>query len=54
MANLERSEWNVPLLRTLFDTLLEGEKYRRRSDAHELISRFTGGSHPPRFWISIG
>lgn len=37
MANLERSEWNIPLLRTLFDTLIEGEKFRRRSDAHERI-----------------
>jgi molecular chaperone DnaK (HSP70) len=33
----ERSEWNSPLLRTLFNTLLEGEKYRRRTEAHERV-----------------
>jgi molecular chaperone DnaK (HSP70) len=37
MTGQERSEWNSPLLRTLFNTLLEGEKYRRRSEAHERV-----------------
>jgi DNA-K related protein len=37
MTGMDRSEWNSPLLRTLFNTLLEGEKYRRRSEAHEKV-----------------
>ncbi len=37
MTGMDRSEWNSPLLRTLFNTLLEGEKYRRRSEAHERV-----------------
>jgi molecular chaperone DnaK (HSP70) len=37
MTGQERSEWNSPLLRTLFNTLLEGEKYRRRTEAHERV-----------------
>jgi molecular chaperone DnaK (HSP70) len=37
MTGMGRSEWNSPLLRTLFNTLLEGEKYRRRSEAHEKV-----------------
>ena len=37
MIGQERSEWNPPLLRTLFATLLEGEKYRRRTEAHERV-----------------
>jgi molecular chaperone DnaK (HSP70) len=37
MTGQERSEWNSPLLRTLFATLLEGEKYRRRTEAHERV-----------------
>ena len=37
MTGMARSEWNSPLLRTLFTTLLEGDKYRRRSESHEKI-----------------
>ncbi len=37
MTGMDRSEWNSPLLRTLFNTLLEGEKYRRRSESHERV-----------------
>jgi molecular chaperone DnaK (HSP70) len=37
MTGMDRSEWNSPLLRILFNTLLEGEKYRRRSEAHERV-----------------
>ncbi|MDD5754638.1 MAG: molecular chaperone DnaK, partial [Methylococcales bacterium] len=37
MTGLDRSEWNSPLLRTFFNTLLEGEKYRRRSESHERV-----------------
>ncbi|MDD5580673.1 MAG: hsp70 family protein [Methylobacter sp.] len=32
-----RNEWETPLLRALFAVLLEGLKYRRRSDAHERV-----------------
>ncbi|MGZ8935717.1 MAG: Hsp70 family protein, partial [Methylobacter sp.] len=32
-----RNEWETPLLRALFAVLLEGSKYRRRSDAHERV-----------------
>ncbi len=37
MTGMDRSEWNSSLLRTLFNTLLEGEKYRRRTEAHERV-----------------
>ncbi|MDD4914630.1 MAG: hsp70 family protein [Methylococcales bacterium] len=36
-----RHEWRTPLLRELFTALLEGGKYRRRSEAHE------------RLWLSL-
>jgi len=32
-----RTEWETPLLRALFATLLEGAKYRRRSEHHERV-----------------
>jgi hypothetical protein len=32
-----RTEWQVPLLRALFTSLLEGSKYNRRSENHERI-----------------
>lgn len=32
-----RTEWQVPLLRALFTSLLEGSKYKRRSENHERI-----------------
>lgn len=32
-----RQEWQTPLLRTLFTTLLEGSKYNRRSENHERV-----------------
>ncbi len=32
-----RDDWNTPLLRELFDQLLEGQKKRRRSEAHERV-----------------
>jgi hypothetical protein len=37
----ERSDWETPVLRALFTTLLEGAKFRRRSDNHE------------RLWLSL-
>jgi len=33
----KRDTWDIPILRTLFDGLLEGKKSRRRSPAHERI-----------------
>lgn len=36
-----RGEWRMPLLRELFNALLEGGKYRRRSEQHE------------RLWLSL-
>ncbi|WP_367155020.1 Hsp70 family protein [Methylomonas sp. HYX-M1] len=38
---LPRSDWQTPLLRELFGVLLEGGKYRRRSEQHE------------RLWLSL-
>ncbi|MCK5889414.1 MAG: hsp70 family protein [Methylococcales bacterium] len=35
--NLSRNEWETPLLREIFSTLLEGVKVRRRSDNHERV-----------------
>ena len=32
-----RNEWQVPLLRALFATFLEGSKYNRRSENHERV-----------------
>jgi hypothetical protein len=32
-----RQEWQTPLLRALFTTLLEGSKYNRRSENHERV-----------------
>ena len=32
-----RLDWDTPLLRALFASLLEGAKYRRRSEAHERL-----------------
>ncbi len=32
-----RTEWNTPLLRALFTSLLESSKYRRRSESHERV-----------------
>ncbi len=32
-----RTEWETPLLRALFSTLLEGSKYLRRSENHERV-----------------
>lgn len=32
-----RGEWDTPLLRALFAVLLEGSKYRRRSEQHERV-----------------
>ena len=32
-----RTEWQVPLLRALFATFLEGSKYNRRSENHERV-----------------
>ncbi len=34
---LSRAEWNTPLLRELFSVLLEGSKFRRRSENHERV-----------------
>ncbi len=35
--SMPRIEWETPLLRALFATLLEGMKYRRRSENHERV-----------------
>lgn len=37
ILGLTRSEWEIPLLRELFSELLEGMKYRRRSENHERV-----------------
>ncbi len=34
---MSRAEWETPLLRSLFSLLLEGMKYRRRSENHERV-----------------
>ncbi|PPD22258.1 MAG: molecular chaperone DnaK [Methylomonas sp.] len=34
---MPRTEWQTPLLRELFGALLEGSKYRRRSEQHERV-----------------
>lgn len=41
LLGMSRNEWNTPLLRGLFAALLEGMKYRRRSELHE------------RLWLSL-
>lgn len=33
----KRDHWDMPLLRALFDILMEGQKRRRRSNAHERV-----------------
>lgn len=33
----KRDQWDIPLLRALFDVLMEGEKRRRRSNTHERV-----------------
>lgn len=37
VLGLSRTEWETPLLRELFSALLEGSKFRRRSENHERI-----------------
>ncbi|MCF6202502.1 MAG: hsp70 family protein [Methylococcaceae bacterium] len=37
VLGLSRAEWNTPLLRELFSVLLEGSKFRRRSENHERV-----------------
>jgi hypothetical protein len=37
ILGIPRAEWPTPLLRALFTTLLEGGKFRRRSEAHERL-----------------
>ncbi|GAB6140009.1 Hsp70 family protein [Methylosoma difficile] len=37
LLGAERSQWSIPLVRALFAALLDGLKYRRRSDNHERI-----------------
>ncbi len=41
ILQLPRAEWTTPVLRELFNALLEGAKYRRRTEAHE------------RLWLSL-
>lgn len=41
ILGMPRSDWQTPLLRELFNALLEGGKYRRRSEQHE------------RLWLSL-
>lgn len=41
ILGMPRAEWSTPLLRELFNALLEGGKYRRRSEQHE------------RLWLSL-
>ncbi|MDD1607611.1 MAG: molecular chaperone DnaK, partial [Methylococcaceae bacterium] len=33
----DRNEWSMPLLRAMFTTLLDGAKFRRRSEHHERV-----------------
>jgi len=33
----DRNEWTTPLLRAMFSVLLEGAKFRRRSESHERV-----------------
>jgi len=37
LTGAARSEWETPLLRAMFTTLLDGAKYRRRSENHERV-----------------
>ncbi|MEQ1529030.1 MAG: Hsp70 family protein [Methylococcales bacterium] len=37
LLGAERSDWDTPLLRAMFATLLDGAKYRRRSEHHERV-----------------
>ncbi len=37
LFNAPRGEWETPLLRALFTSLLDGMKYRRRSENHERV-----------------
>ncbi|WP_347988726.1 Hsp70 family protein [Methylomonas sp. AM2-LC] len=37
ILSLPRAEWSTPLLREMFTALLEGSKYRRRSEVHERL-----------------
>lgn len=37
LLNTDRNAWTTPLLRAMFSTLLEGAKFRRRSEAHERV-----------------
>lgn len=37
LFNTSRNEWETPLLRALFTSLLDGLKYRRRSENHERV-----------------
>jgi molecular chaperone DnaK (HSP70) len=37
VLGMGRTEWETPLLRALFATLLDGMKYRRRSENHERV-----------------
>jgi len=37
LAGIARTEWTTPLLRAMFEVLLEGTKYQRRSENHERV-----------------
>ncbi|CAG1022505.1 Chaperone protein HscA [Patescibacteria group bacterium] len=37
LLGAERSDWETSVLRAMFSTLLEGSKYRRRSESHERV-----------------
>ncbi len=37
LLGAERNQWETPLLRAMFTILLEGAKYRRRSEHHERV-----------------
>lgn len=37
LTGVARTEWETPLLRAMFATLLDGAKYRRRSENHERV-----------------
>ncbi len=37
LIGVARTEWETPLLRAMFATLLEGAKYQRRSENHERV-----------------
>jgi len=52
--NLSRHQWDTPVLRAFFNSLLEGAKYRRRSENHERVwLSLIGFCLRPGFGVSL-